>query len=100
MTFPMVRRRRDVGARSVFGVPNDPPLGPLVARCGSPTWCGRARLFCARIGTGHRPEWALPRVLGVVRLVVAEVFGAMAILSSGVLALSDEDAQAGDSEHG
>lgn len=76
------------------------PLGRSLRAAGSPTWCGRARLFCARIGTGHRPEWALPRVLGVVRLVVAEGFGAMAILSSGVLALSDEDAQAGDSEHG
>ncbi len=100
MAFPMVRRRRDVGARSVFSVLDGPPSGPLVARCGAPTWCGRARLFCGRIGTGHRPEWALPRVLGVVRRVVALVFGAMPILSSGVLALPDEDAQAGDSEHG
>lgn len=45
------------------------------------------------------PPGALPRVLGVVWLVVAVVFGAVAILSAGVLALPDEDAQAGDSEY-
>ena len=45
------------------------------------------------------PTGALSRVLGVVWRVVALVFGAVAILSSGVLALPDEVGQAGDSEH-